>query len=186
MTGEQGAGLPTFRYHPDPVGTGSVVAEAGRCGACEQERSHRYVGPAYGDEDPPETLCPWCIADGTAAARYGLVFTDILERDDWSGLTASARDELLRRTPGFSGWQAERWLPHHGAPAVYLGPHGIDDLRRRGADAVEAVRAEAAESGLRPDAVDDWMAALSADRSPTAYLFRCEACGAYVGYSDDL
>ncbi|MFL6138445.1 MAG: CbrC family protein [Frankiaceae bacterium] len=185
MTGDQAAALPAFRYHPDPVATGSVVPEAGRCGACGKERSHRYVGPSYGDEDPPEALCPWCIADGTAAERFGLLFTDILARDDWSALTAQLRDELLHRTPGFSGWQPERWLPHHGVPAVYLGPQGIDDLRLLGPDAVEAVRAEAAGSGLPPDAVDGWMAALARDRSPTAYLFRCETCSAYVGYSDD-
>ncbi|WP_084910671.1 CbrC family protein [Burkholderia ubonensis] len=39
--------LPTFRYHPDPLGTGSVVESDARCVCCGVARGYRYAGPVY-------------------------------------------------------------------------------------------------------------------------------------------
>lgn len=68
--------VPTFRYHPDPVASGSVRASPVPCRCCGLARGWLYTGPVYAEEALDEALCPWCIADGTAAARFGASFVD--------------------------------------------------------------------------------------------------------------
>src|SRR5262245_61615527 len=58
--------LPSFRYHPDPVASRSIEPSDAVCEACNLARGWRYVGSVYGPQDV-EHVCPWCIADGTAA-----------------------------------------------------------------------------------------------------------------------
>lgn len=67
-------GLPQFPYHP--VATGSVVAAEVVCACCGQRRPCTYVGPVYAVEELRRRLCPWCIADGRAAAMFDAQFTD--------------------------------------------------------------------------------------------------------------
>ncbi|WP_281168175.1 CbrC family protein [Sporichthya polymorpha] len=55
--------LPVFRYHPDPVGTGSIEATEDTCEFCDLPRGWRYTANIYAEEEF-ETVCPWCIADG--------------------------------------------------------------------------------------------------------------------------
>ena len=114
--------LPGFRYHPYPLATGSVVESDATCAACGKTRGYVYTGPVY-MQDEPEALCPWCIADGTAAETFGAEFTDfgVGVPDD---VPREVLEELAFRTPGFSGWQQERWLYHCGDGAAFLG---IDD-----------------------------------------------------------
>jgi len=60
----------------------------------------------YAIEKLEKAICPWCIADGTAAQRFDAQFTDI----GWGvpdDVPEQVRLELSRRTPGFSGWQQE-------------------------------------------------------------------------------
>ena len=69
-------GLPLFTYHPDPLGTGSVEASGERCLCCGRERGYIYAAPVYAEEELNEQLCPWCIADGSAAGRFGATYSD--------------------------------------------------------------------------------------------------------------
>lgn len=48
--------LPQFRYHPDPVGTGSIVADEVSCVSCEQRRPYTYTGPVYAEEELNEAI----------------------------------------------------------------------------------------------------------------------------------
>jgi hypothetical protein len=68
--------LPTFRYHPDPVATGSIAASDKPCLACQQVRGFIYTGPVYVEADVDEAICPWCIADGSAHAQFDAEFVD--------------------------------------------------------------------------------------------------------------
>jgi len=154
--------LPTFRYHPDPVATGSFVATSGPCPYCGSDRSYVYNGPIYAIEEP-DPPCPLCIADGSFAARFDAEFTD---PDPLAGLDSEIVDEVTRRTPGYSGWQVEQWMTHCDDAAAFLGPVGYQELQGH---------PEAMEQ-LRPDLGDDGLASLSRDGSPTAYLFRCRHC----------
>jgi len=71
--------LPQFPYHPDPVATGSIKPSDVTCLSCERRRGQIYVGPVFAVEELEECLCPWCIADGSAAARFDAQFTDVLD-----------------------------------------------------------------------------------------------------------
>lgn len=71
---------PRFRYHPDPVATGSAVPTVEACVLCGVERGWRYAGPIYGRQ--AAVLCLHCIASGeaaralTGAADFSCMFTE--------------------------------------------------------------------------------------------------------------
>jgi uncharacterized protein CbrC (UPF0167 family) len=176
------ASLPTFRYHPDPVAAGSVVISEIVCACCRQLRQYAYDGPVYGDYDLDEPLCPWCIADGSAAATFGASFTGPLWKVP-EDVSAEADDVILHRTPGFEGWQQPHWLHHCGDAAQYCGAVGAAELAAF-PDAVESLRHEHDGLGWTVDAVENYIQSLDKDGAPTAYLFRCSACGTYLAYSD--
>ena len=108
------AALPSFTYHPDPLGTGSVVKSSTVCLSCSKSRGYIYVGPVYSVDELDECICPWCISDGSAHNKFDAEFTDA------AGVGGGCRqpgqvdskiiEEVAYRTPGFSGWQQERWL----------------------------------------------------------------------------
>ena len=131
------APIPEFRYHPDPLKTGSVAASDAACRCCEQARGYIYCGPVYAEEELEKRgeICPWCIADGSAAARFDTVFVDpegIGDCGRWEAVSPTVAAEVSERTPGFSGWQQERWWTHCGDAAEFLGPAGRAELESRG------------------------------------------------------
>jgi uncharacterized protein CbrC (UPF0167 family) len=136
--------LPTFRYHPDPVGTGSFVATRDRCPYCGSDRTYVYDGPVYAIEEP-DPPCPKCIADGSFAARFDAEFTDSAPL---AGLDAEIIDEVTRRTPGYSGWQVEQWMTHCDDAATFLGPVGYQELLGH-PEAMEQLRRELGDGGCR-------------------------------------
>src|SRR4051794_16064897 len=68
--------LPTFKYHPDPIATGSVEPSDTQCDCCGKQRGYIYVGPVFSVEGLYEYICPWCIADGSAHTKFDAEFTD--------------------------------------------------------------------------------------------------------------
>jgi uncharacterized protein CbrC (UPF0167 family) len=176
--------LPVFRYHPDPLATGSVVASRATCRRCNRARGYIYAGPVSAEEELADALCPWCIADGSAARRFGAEFVDaagIGGYGAWEAVPPAVTAEVSQRTPGFSGWQQERWWTHCGDAAEFLGPAGAAALRAEWAAALPAIRADV---GYDEDEWAEYLAALDRDRGPTAYVFRCRHCGQLGGYSD--
>jgi uncharacterized protein len=175
--------LPRFKYHPAPLNTGSIVASERVCQVCEKARGFAYQGVPYGGDDL-ETVCPWCIADGSAHEKFRLEFTD---RDgigggEWESIPREIADEVAFRTPGFSGWQQERWFTHCGDAAEFLGPMGKDQIEQLDREAVEVVRVE---SGYEAKEWAHYYNSLNLRTGPaTAYLFRWRHCGKLGGYSD--
>lgn len=165
--------LPEFRYHPDPEATGSVAACAEACLRCGQARGFIYTGPVHATEELDRCLCPWCIADGSAAEQFDAEFTDV----GW-GVPPEVPDAVLQevatRTPGFSGWQQEHWLYHCGDAAAFLGRVGWTGLQPH-PDAIESLQQEQSADALM---------ALDVDGAATAYLFRCRHCGRHIAYAD--
>lgn len=49
--------LPVFKYHPDPVSTGSVREDSGQCACCGKERGFIYAAPVYAEADLTEQIC---------------------------------------------------------------------------------------------------------------------------------
>ncbi len=114
--------LPVFPYHRDPVRSGSVRPSEARCECCGQARGTLYAGVMYARE-APQSLCPWCIADGSAAERHQGHFFDASFCDDnfqpvempieWS-------HTVFALTIGFATFNPIHWWIHCGEPAEYI------------------------------------------------------------------
>jgi uncharacterized protein CbrC (UPF0167 family) len=178
--------LPAFRYHPDPLATGSIRPEPDTpCLGCNRIRGYVYTGPVFTEKNfiLEEHLCPWCIADGTAAKRFSATFNDTGQTE---GIRDDARTEIETRTPGFNAWQQELWLACCGDGAAFLGTAGAKELNRDFPQAIPAVkRYLRREFDLSKEEADEFFAGLSRDDQPTAYLFRCLHCQKYLAYVDE-
>lgn len=147
------AGLPSFRYHPDPVGSGALARTDLGCEVCHRARGWRYTGPVFTEDDMVAeaqdagdlAICPWCIADGRAARELGASFVNYPAPSGRRRVPAEAVDEVEHRTPGFATWYHPVWLEHHGDACAYIATVRRDDLA-------------------------------------PAYLFRCLHCGEALAY----
>ena len=177
--------LPVFKYHPDPVSTGSIIESDAKCAWCGNSRGFIYAGPVYAIEEYAECICPWCIADGSAHENLDASFADeegVGDNGAWDDVPQEVIDEIAYRTPGFSGWQQERWWTHCGDAAQFIGRAGRNELSALGAEAVASVQNFVGLSD-GPE-WNSFFAELDKDGSPTAYMFRCTRCGELGGYAD--
>lgn len=177
------ANLPTFRYHPDPVTTGVFEARERPCVCCGQARGWVYVPAPYADVALGDGLCPWCIADGSAATRFGARFTIVEPGTVPSDVPTEVVDHLESRTPGFAGWQQERWLFHCGDAAAYLGAIGWDEIRDD-REVLGSLTEQAVAMGFTGELAEAFVGSLDVDGSATGYLFRCLHCGTSLAYAD--
>lgn len=120
--------LPQFRYHPDPLATGAILTSEAKCICCGQCRGYIYTGPVYSREKGlKESICPWCIADCSAAKNFDAQFAD-----DYpllmANLPAEVVFEVSRCTPGFITWQQEEWIACCNDACVFLGDAKKEDL----------------------------------------------------------
>lgn len=176
--------LPPFPYHPDPIATGSIVASDTVCRCCGQARGFAYSGPVYSEEELDDALCPWCIADGSAASKFGAEFVDpagVGGYGDWERVSPSIIAEVSQRTPGFNGWQQERWWTHCGDAAEFLGAAGSEELQTKWQSAIPGIQKDLAYDDAE---WAEYAASLDREYGPTAYVFRCRKCGSLSGYSD--
>jgi hypothetical protein len=176
--------LPVFKYHPDPVTSGSIIVSDGKCQACNEHRGFIYTGAVYSEHDLDDTLCPWCIFDGAAHKIFGAEFVDPKAVGDygrWDSVPRSVIEEVCYRTPSFIGWQQERWFTHCGDAAEFVAPVGAVELQNLDPSLRRAI---AEESGFTGDESALYMESLDRNAGPTAYAFRCRICGIWGGYSD--
>jgi len=172
--------FPTFRYHPDPIATGSVVRSEKKCEVCGAARGFVYTVGTYGLREL-DSVCPWCIADGSAHLKFGAEFVDkdsIGDNGRWERVSKDVVEEVAFRTPGFAGWQHERWFTHCGDAAEFLGPMGKPELERMGSEAIEVVRLD---SNFQREEWKSYFDSLDAKHGPTAYIFRFFTAASWVG-----
>lgn len=128
--------LPYFKYHPEPLKTEAfLTGNTVICDSCGKETDIYYASPFYSIEDV-DVLCPWCISDGSASKTFDGEFQDSTsieggetlydDEGEYCGSTLppisqDALDELIKRTPGYHGWQQEYWLIHCGEPCAFIG-----------------------------------------------------------------
>jgi len=178
--------LPDFKYHPDPVATGSIEPSDATCACCGRARGYAYTASIYA-VDEIDTLCPWCIADGSAAARFDASFSDdcgVGACGDGVPVPPEVVDAVSRRTPGYATWQQEQWWTHCGDAGAFLGAAERAELDAFGPQATAAIRdAAGLADGPRWEAL---LRALDKDHGSTAYVFRCTVCGTLGGYYDCL
>jgi uncharacterized protein CbrC (UPF0167 family) len=158
--------LPVFRYHPDPLASGSIAASDAQCACCGQRRGFIYTGPAYCEEELEDALCPWCIADGSAHKKFDASFASEFA----DGIPPGAVDEITYRTPGFNSWQQDQWLGCCGDAAAFL----------EGQLMMYIVH----ELGISGAAATRFLHGLQRDHGATAYIFGCRHCDAKPAYID--
>lgn len=176
--------LPEFKYHPDPLKSGSIVPSDNECECCGAKRGFIYTGPVYAEEELVDCICPWCISSGKAHEMYDDEFTDydgIGDHGTWDDSEQEENEIVAFRTPGFAGWQQERWWTHCSKPAAFLGIAGDRELSNYGESLITNLKAEAK---MNSDQWTHYRAALDKNGSPTAYVFRCTVCTEFGGYSD--
>ena len=171
--------LPEFKYHPDPLRNEVFCkGEPHRCDCCGRETEIWYESPFYSAEDV-ECLCPQCIADGSAAAKFDGAFQDSASVDPVSD--PEKLRELTERTPGYHGWQQEYWLAHCDDYCAFLGYVGWKEIEEMGL-------AQEIEESYRQDLCGfdfaDIKAYMSREGGLTGYLFRCLHCGKHFLYAD--
>ena len=180
--------LPSFRYHPDPLATGSVVRSDTACVVCGRAQGYVYTGPVYAAEDLDDAICPWCIADGGAHARFGAEFTRVEDvgghSDGWDPVPRAVAEEVAYRTPGFSCWQTHYWWTHCRDAAEFLGPAGHAELTGEWRGAVDVIRRDAGWDTAPEDEWEELFRSFERDGSPSAYVFRCRHCGKLGGFWD--
>jgi uncharacterized protein CbrC (UPF0167 family) len=177
--------LPDFRYHPDPIGSGSVVESAAQCRSCGQARGHIYQGPVYSEEELDDSLCPWCLADGSAHRKFDATFFDTEAFAD--GTPEAAIEEISERTPGYDSWQSGHWPCCCDDATAFLFPAGIAEIRAQchelEGDILSHIIYNMQISG---GAATRLLNALKKDAGPTVYVFRCLKCRQHHFHIDQL
>ena len=173
--------LPNFRYHPDPIATGSIVETTASCVVCERARGFEYQGPIFGPDSPDGSLCPWCIADGSAVEQLDICFD---AGDGSLGIAPAIVDEVVMRTPGFLAWQESYWEYHCEDACAYLGRVGATELAAMPSRATDAVRRSLHSWGRTEDERASLLATLRVDGNLNAYLFHCLRCDEFVAHCD--
>jgi uncharacterized protein CbrC (UPF0167 family) len=178
--------LPVFKYHPDPIASGSVVKSDKVCACCNEAKGYIYDGSVYGEEETDAldgAVCPWCIADDTAHKKFGASFNDAEGLFDQ--VAPAVADEIEFRTPGYAGWQQDHWLACCGDAAAFREPVGYAEIAQR-YPFLEAVLMQciAEDWGMTGDAATQFYRSLDRERGPTAYVFTCLHCKADLAYID--
>ena len=146
------------------------------CDCCGKTTHIFYTAPFYAVEDIAY-LCPECIANGEAARKYDGSFQDDFSVDD--GVDDPEKlDELIHRTPGYSGWQQEYWRAHCGDYCAYLGHVGARELRALG------VLEEVLDDPMWDEAQKDMIRESVNGGHLQCYLFQCLHCGKHLVWMD--
>lgn len=170
--------LPFFKYHPNPLATGAFTQAqyAVVCDCCGCSTHIYYDGPFYSIEDI-KYLCPNCIASGAAAKKFDGDFQDDCCLEP-KVLDAEKIDELIHRTPGYSGWQQEYWRSHCGDFCAFIGYVGAAELKALG------VLDEVLDDPQWSEEEKDLIKTSVNGGSLQCYLFKCLHCGKHMVWMD--
>jgi uncharacterized protein len=175
--------LPNFPYHPDPLASGSVIVSDATCRCCGEQRGFIYTGPVYAEDDLEDSLCPWCIADGSANEEFDAFFFDEVGFPD--DVPEEVVEEIAYRTPGFATWQDAEWPTCCGDAAAFLEPIGWAEIQARYPYAEGRLMTYIVqELQISGSAATRALHALNRESGPTAYIFQCRHCDAQPVYMD--
>lgn len=175
--------LPTFRYHPDPLASGSIVEADRPCVVCGQRRGYLYDVTPYGEAEDVEDICPWCIADGSAHEELDVTFVDADVLAD--AVSEEVLTEVTCRTPGFANWQGDEWPTCCDDATAFLKPVGIKEVRQDHYEWEGLLMGHIVhEMQISGGAAMHLLGSLDRDSGPTAYAFQCLNCNRMHFYID--
>ena len=177
--------LPAFTFHPDPVGTGVVEKSEAECVCCGKATGYIYTGAVFGESDLHDSLCPWCIADGSAHNDRGAEFcdgSDFYSAPDSPLIPEEEIRELTERTPIYSGWQQPEWKHHCGHGCLFLGAADSHYLRKHRSELEAQVRS-AANFGDEKS-FQQFYNSVDGESGVMIWVFRCRVCSALIPHID--
>lgn len=162
--------LPQFTYLSDDFTRNVFIQQSATCHCCGKDTEHHYNGTIYRVGDSDITLCPWCIHDGSAAAKYACSFNDLYDEALHDAIAA----EVCERTPGYSSWQDQSWVTHCNDACVYHGDASAKDV----ADASAETRQKwMSDYEMDEDSWSQMMAGYQPGGDQGVYKFVCRHCG---------
>lgn len=163
--------LPNFKYHPDPVSSGSIIQSDAKCLCCGKVRGYIYTSNIYCVEELENEICPWCIADGSAARKFNATFCDDYPLQK-AGMHASIIQEVTTKTPGYDSWQQEVWLTHCNDACAFLGDASKADVLSIASDGLQVEGGEWIDANTMSVIAQNYQPKLS----PAFYKFKCLHC----------
>ena len=172
--------LPKFKYHQNPILTGSIKESSNVCECCNEHKGYIYTSTMYSEIDV-DSICPWCIASGLAAEKFDGRFSDDLPLLA-AGVDKAVVKEVCERTPGYNSWQQEEWQAHCGTACEFHGDTEKEELAALSGDELEIF--------LKVNDIDKslWLQILDGYQkggSPAIYKFVCPECSNKI-YQMDL
>ena len=170
--------LPNFKYHPDPLKTGSIAESSKVCISCGQARGFIYTLRAHirGGGD----LCPWCIASGEAVKKFNGCIMDPVELTE-AGFSGEILEELCFRTPAYECWGIDWWLACCTDACEFHGDATRDELLELDHEGLKAL---SKYTFYRRDRLLDLFADYRPKGCPAFYRFVCRHCRKVKYYSD--
>jgi uncharacterized protein CbrC (UPF0167 family) len=172
--------LPSFKYFRDPLAHGCIETSAEACGCCGEKRGFIHSAGMFTRQDPEPRVCPWCIADGRAAAKFTGSFNDGPDRPKDS---CTGAEEVMTRTPHVTSWQDWFWPVCCDECCIFLGDvTGKVLLKSRNEAAIDACLAALEEWNF--DGTEEELRAIAPGGDPALYLFQCSRCDGYTAVAD--
>ncbi|ANS87779.1 UPF0167 protein [Vibrio scophthalmi] len=163
--------LPKFKYHPDPIATGVFEKSDDICECCSKAKGYIYTSSFY-TAQYVKSICPWCIADGSAATKYNGSFSDdypLIEE----GVDLAVVVEVCERTPGYPSWQQEIWQVHCGTACEFHGDAEKEDLEcLAGYELDTFLTKEMVDPEVWPKIIQHY----EKGGQPSVYKFKCTEC----------
>lgn len=167
--------LPSFKYHPNPIATGAFAPSDEECECCERVRGYIYSSTIYAVEEI-EFLCPWCIADGSAASKFDGSFADDYPLVS-ANLDSKIISEVCERTPAFNSWQQEQWQSHCSDACEFHGDADKNELLEiEGEKLIALLNREMIKESYWPTILESY----EKGGSPAIYKFVCRHCSEKV------
>lgn len=163
--------IPSFTYHPDPVATGAIKRKDAACPCCSKATHYVYAKSPY-CVDEVDDLCPWCIADGSAAQKFDATFIDESPLVE-AGVPPKIIEEVARRTPGYISWQQDAWLSCCEDACVFHGNLRKSEMQSLPFDTIAEFRREhRVDDHIWGQLFEDY----EPGGSPAIYKFVCRHC----------
>lgn len=167
--------LPRLTYFDDPVAAKCFERSDAPCLCCGRVRGWLYTGVIYGRRDDEPRVCPWCVADGSAARAWkDGIFNSIDEN-----VPAEVREEVEKRTPGFATWQTLIWPVCCRDACVFRGYAQYAELTEKWPEAGKALLSTYQVGWLGPQTPEEFLGWFKNECDPGAYAFQCRHCGKF-------
>jgi uncharacterized protein CbrC (UPF0167 family) len=182
--------MPTFKYVRNPI-ENQIFSEAEEgeiilCDSCGKQ-THYYETVMYCEAEV-DAICPECIANGAAAAKFEGTFIETADEARAAVPDPAKQQELLERTPGLNSWNPLIWLAHCDDYCAFVTYAKIEQLEEMGiADEVleefqDSIGAWETADGTQEymyGPTEDMREFLSEHGGLEGVLFQCLHCGKY-------